>query len=403
MDSPFIIWILNGCGLEAGSITGGPVRFHEVSRRWLQTHPGLRQHLLTTSGGEGMLRGMGCALPSTLVPASLIGTREIVRALRLWSYVVTSLCSRRAVRLLPAAEVAVTVSDYFCDIVPALHLKRRNPGCRWIAWIHHRELPPAERPGNRLVNTLTWKMQEWSLRRIADRADAAWVYGTDAGDLVKARLLAYGMPPERIRIMQCGINVAAIAEAPEPGKTVDAAMVGVRPNKGLHDILPVWEEVLRLRPGTTLQLMGGISGAAPVLAEIERRGLDKLIWAFRHPGGVLPQADYYRKLKEARILFAPSHEEGWGMAVCEAMAAGLPVAAYDLPVYRRIYGDAFAAVPCFDAAAFARAIVRLLDSPEAFVHCREAGRAKAAQYDWDAIAAADIAALEFDNAGGISV
>ena len=76
MENKLIIWILNGCGLEAGSITGGPVRFHEVSRRWLQTHPGLRQHLLTTSGGEGMLRGMGCALPSTLVPASLFGTRE---------------------------------------------------------------------------------------------------------------------------------------------------------------------------------------------------------------------------------------------------------------------------------------------------------------------------------------
>ena len=31
--APRILWILNGCGMEAGSITGGPVRFHEISRR----------------------------------------------------------------------------------------------------------------------------------------------------------------------------------------------------------------------------------------------------------------------------------------------------------------------------------------------------------------------------------
>ncbi|MGI5870147.1 MAG: glycosyltransferase [Kiritimatiellia bacterium] len=151
--------------------------------------------------------------------------------------------------------------------------------------------------------------------------------------------------------------------------------------------------MLRLRPGTTLRLMGGMSGEASVLAEIERRGLGHLIRAFRHPGGVLPQEDYYRKLKEGRILFAPSHEEGWGMAVCEAMAAGLPVAAYDLPVYRRIYGNAFSAVPCFDFAAFAKAIAGLLDSPGTFERYREAGRSTAAQYDWDAIAAGDSAGI----------
>jgi hypothetical protein len=28
-----ILWILNGCGLEGKGITGGPVRFYEISRR----------------------------------------------------------------------------------------------------------------------------------------------------------------------------------------------------------------------------------------------------------------------------------------------------------------------------------------------------------------------------------
>ncbi len=73
--------------------------------------------------------------------------------------------------------------------------------------------------------------------------------------------------------MRCGINLRQIADAPSPVKTFDAAMVGVRPNKGLYDIIPIWEKVLTMRPGTTLRLMGGMSGEAGMLAEIKSRGL----------------------------------------------------------------------------------------------------------------------------------
>ena len=394
MKLNYIQWILNGCGMESGSITGGPVRFHEVSRRWQSLHPATDQRLMTTPGGEKMLTGMGCKIPAKTVKASLLLRREPFRAFRFWSYVISAIYSRKAVKSLESPDVAITVSDYFCDIVPALYFKRHAPNCRWVAWIHHRELPPSQRPGNRIVNTLTWKMQEWSLRQIARHADAAWVYDTDAGDLVKERLLALGMKPDRIRIMRCGINLEQIAGAPSPVKTFDAAMVGVRPNKGLHDIIPVWEKVQTMRPGTTLRLMGGMSGEAGVLAEIKGRGLDDLIVPFKPEGGFLPAEQYYAKLKEASILFAPSHEEGWGIAVCEAMAAGLPVAAYDLPVYKRIYGDAFSAVTCFDHSKFAKTIVNLLDNQSEFESFREKGLTCAKKHDWDAIATDDSKALD---------
>ena len=391
-----ILWILNGCGLEGGGITGGPVRFHEVSRRWQGRD--CEQRLMTTSGGEAMLRGMGCALDAVRVPASLLLRREPARAFRLWSYIVTSALWRskagRLAAFLDGAEsAAITVSDYFCDIIPALSLKRRT-GCRWIAWIHHRETPPALRPGNRLVNTLTYGMQEWSLRRIAGYADSAWIYDTDAGDLVRERLLAFGMEPTRIRIMRCGVNVGEIDAAPAPPeKSFDAAMIGVRPNKGMYDIVPVWERVAAMRPGTSLRLMGGMSGEGAVLEDVEARGLGEAISVFRPEGGFLPAADYYAQIKRARLLFAPSHEEGWGMAVCEAMAAGVPVVGYDLPVYRRIYGDAFVKVRCFDFEDFARKIVHLLDDQALFAEYRRRSLACAASHGWDAIVSADWEAL----------
>ena len=392
-----ILWILNGCGLEGRGITGGPVRFHEVSKRFAAM--GHVQHLLTTPGGRQMQTTLGCQLPMTVVPASLLLKDEPCRPFRFWSYLLTSLLWRFKAAKLPRTDVVATVSDYFCDIIPALALKRRT-GAKWIAWIHHCETDPKERPGNRLVNELTFRMQRWSFRRIAAHADSAWINDTLAGDEIERRLLALGMDKSKIRRMQNGVALSAITSA-RPTQTLehsnthtprpDAVMIGVRPNKGLHDIIPIWCEVVRLRPGTTLMLMGGMSGEAEVVKEIDRLGLP--ISVFKPANGFLTAADYYAKIKEAKVLFAPSHEEGWGIAVCEAMAAGLPVVAYDLPAYRKIYAGAYSPVPCFDHAAFARTLGRTLDDPTEFVRLQNLGHACAARYDWDAIAAADSAAV----------
>ena len=392
-----ILWILNGCGLEGRGITGGPVRFHEVSKRFAAD--GRIQHLLTTSGGKQMQTTLGCQLPMTVVPASLLLRSEPCRPFRFWSYLVTSLLWRFRASKLPQTDVLVTVSDYFCDIVPALALKKRI-GAKWIAWIHHCETDPKTRPGNRLVNELTFRMQRWSFKRIAKFADSAWINDTLAGDEIERRLLTLGMDKSKIRRMQNGIDLSSIQSASPieqsnnpNNRTIlsDAVMIGVRPNKGLHDIIPIWQMVQKLRPGTTLTLMGGMSGEAEVVKEIERLGLP--ITVFKPENGFLPAADYYTKIKEAKILFAPSHEEGWGIAVCEAMSAGLPVVAYDLPAYRKIYPGAYSAVPCFDHAMFAHAIARILNDPAEYARLQNLGRICASQYDWNAIAASDSAAV----------
>lgn len=387
-----VAWILNGCGLESRSITGSPIRFQAVSSRWQAEVNGLAQTLVTTSGGERMLRNMGCALPAVRLPASLALKEEPFKAFRFWSYGVTSCAARLLSGRLPQADLAVTVSDYFCDVVPALLMKRRQPGLRWIAWIHHKERAPSERPGSRLVNEVTWRMQAWSFRQIARYADQAWVLDSDAGDEIAACLQGEGMDPQRIRKMRNGIDLSVIRRVPDGGKSVDAAMIGVRPNKGAFDIVPVWKAVQRIRPGTTLRLMGGMAGEAAVAEQIAREGLGGVIEIFKPEGGWLPPEAYFKKVKEARLLFAPSHEEGWGIALCEAMACGLPVAAYDLPVYRRVYGEALATVPEGDVAAFAETVCELLREPSRREALIQRGLACAERYDWDAVARDDLQA-----------
>lgn len=383
-----VLWVLNGCGLEGRGVTGAPVRFHEISRRFAER--GVAQHVMTTSGGVALLRGLGCALPMTVVPASLFLRREPCVPFRLWSYVVSAIGWRLRARALPAFDTVITVSDYFCDVVPALALRKKT-GAKWIAWVHHCETAPSQRPGNRLANEVTYRIQNWSFGRIARSADSAWINDTLAGDEIEARLKARGMAAGRIRRMWNGVDLGAIGAAKGEAK-FDAVMVGVRPNKGLHDIIPIWRRVNELRPGTTLMLMGGMSGETETLAEIARLRLP--ITVFRPEGGLLPAGEYYAKLKEARVMFAPSHEEGWGIAVCEAMGAGLPVVAYDLAAYRKIYAGAYEGVECFDHESFARKLVAVLEGGERFAALKAAGLGAAGKYDWAAIAERDLAALE---------
>ncbi len=385
-----LLWILNGCGLE-NSVTGGPVRFHEVAKRWRKIAPELEQELMTTSGGAALCDDLGSQIKRVIVPASLILKREPSRLFRFWSYLVTSLFFRRGAASVAAPDIVITVSDYFCDIIPALYFKKRY-GAGWTAWIHHREV--RNRPGNKLVNAITFRMQEWSFGKIARYADEAWTYSTDSGDVVEARLCELGMKRDKIRRMECGIDIEAIKNAEEPSeKKYDAVMVGLRPNKGIYDLLPVWERVLALRPQTTIRLLGGKSGADDVYARIKASPVLSKAVFFDDGSGYLEKDEYYKALKEARIFFAPSHEEGWGIAVCEAMAAGLPVVAYDLSVYRRIYGGSIVTVPCFDIDRMAEKIVSVLNDEAMMDKYRESGIAASSKYGWDEIAARDYDAL----------
>lgn len=385
-----IVWILNGCGLVDHAITGGPLRFHEVSSRWAKERSDFTHVLLTTSGGEGMLRKMGCLFPSRLLPASLVLKQEPFKAFRFWSYCLNAMYAWLFPSRLPKADVAITVSDYFCDVVPALVMKRINKRMKWIAWSYHKETHPSKRPGNRLINEMTWRMQEWSFKQMARYADSIWISDSLAGDDITARLLELGAESGRIYRKKNGVDIEFINHLPEVEKSIDAVMIGVRPNKGMADIVPIWKEVQKRRPGTTLRLTGGMVPLDRLCAEIKQAGLDEVIEIVRPEGGYTPPAEYYQRVKEARILFTPSREEGWGIAVCEALAMGMPVVAYNLPVFQSLFADTFLAVEFDDYAGFAANICRVLEDKAFYDQMSEHGKNFVTRYDWKAIAVEEL-------------
>ena len=81
--------------------------------------------------------------------------------------------------------------------------------------------------------------------------------------------------------------------------------------------------------------------------------------------------------------------ESFGVVLVEAMAAGLPVVASDIPGYREVVRDGVDGllVPPRDPAAAAVAVMRILDNAALGERLRAAGVERARTYDWSAVTA----------------
>ena len=92
--------------------------------------------------------------------------------------------------------------------------------------------------------------------------------------------------------------------------------------------------------------------------------------------------------RSSQVYVAPHlGGESFGIVLVEAMAAGTPVVASDLPAFRRVlgegsYGHLFARG---DGAALAKATITLLDDAAQRDSLRSAGRERANDFDWDIV------------------
>jgi glycosyltransferase-like protein len=163
------------------------------------------------------------------------------------------------------------------------------------------------------------------------------------------------------------------------------AVGGIEPRKGSLDLLSAYALLAEAEPGMRLVVAGG-----ETLFDYRdyRAVWDKLAAQLGISPLVLgPVAhDELPSLVAAADVFCfPSVKEGFGLAAMEALAAGVPVVTRDLPVLREVFSDA--ARFGGDPPGFADQMLAALRSPGSH---RSAGQALAAQYTWDAAAAAHL-------------
>jgi glycosyltransferase involved in cell wall biosynthesis len=107
--------------------------------------------------------------------------------------------------------------------------------------------------------------------------------------------------------------------------------------------------------------------------------------------GYLEKADVRALMAASAVLVLPSLEEGFGLPVVEAMAAGLPVVCSGGTALAEVAGDAALLVDPRDTRGLTHAIERVLDDPALARDLRERGLVRSRLYDWTDTAARTLA------------
>jgi glycosyltransferase involved in cell wall biosynthesis len=194
------------------------------------------------------------------------------------------------------------------------------------------------------------------------------------------------VPAERIVVTPLGVDRPWLHTGP-PTPTLRTTLglppryllfVGAaQPRKGLDVLLDAHAS----QPGLAPLVLAGPAGWGPAPVTSSRvRTL-----------GYLDEADLRCVVTGATALVLPSHDEGFGLPVLEAMAAGVPVVCSDLPALREVAGGLAMLVPPGDPAALATALAITDDAGDDPV-AAAARRAHAARYTWHACAEATIRA-----------
>ena len=186
-----------------------------------------------------------------------------------------------------------------------------------------------------------------------------------------------------------GVDVGFFAGAeplpgyPRPGGTIGFIGRYDEPRKGMDVLVEALAGMVDARPGLRVLVAGSgeadklLDGAAPQVAE----RLQLL--------GRVSDADKARLLRSVDVYCAPNTGgESFGIILTEAMSAGCPVVASDLPAFSAVLegGAAGEMFPVGDAGRLAEVLGRVLDEPERRARLAAAGSRAVAAYDWPVVA-----------------
>jgi glycosyltransferase involved in cell wall biosynthesis len=275
-------------------------------------------------------------------------------------------------------------------LIPAYHEFERAAAARWP------EPPSAKRLVRRL---LTYPGERRKLRDVSRSFQAADLINVSNSDDLqtvagpmgfggKVVLFPFGLQEARRESFK-----AARASVPSRLAARTVAFIGTwNSRKGSRDWPAIVERVLRAVPGARFRFLGTGFGEEYVLRDFPP--------ALREAIEVVPSyrsEDLPGLLATATVGAFPGYLEGFGFAVLEKLAAGLPTLTYDAPgprdMMRRLRLPGM--VPAGDVPAFAAGLaLRLSLPPERYAELSEDSAQAAARFSWEEIAKETAATYE---------
>ena len=229
----------------------------------------------------------------------------------------------------------------------------------------------------------------WSVERLAMRLPDAIIAASPQTEERLRRVLGSDTP---ISTVPNGIDLGAIRAAYPEADPADLVVVGrLIEHKRVSMVLDVVSRLHASGQPVTCRIIGDGPERAALQEQARALGIAPSV-EFR--ADVAEQKELYALLKSARLFVSLSVREGFGMAVLEAIACGLPVLTTSAPDNHaqhlvRDYSRGIVCEPTADAVTDAVAAVLAGPVPDVAVPAPDpAGPADAwvASYDWSAVA-----------------
>ena len=335
---PTVGVLLNIFERTSGLGAGGHRHFIEIIRRWDWADIVL---FGPQSAREAMLREVPGARYVTLPSLENAGAGKAV------DFLFRSAAWVRALPALRRCNVLLSTSHFLPDVVPAICSGR--PG---VVIIHH------------IIGVKGAANRTTAIPRLSEEAALLLVRLGARSVLVSSKLVAtelrrrsFRMP---IRVTSSGVDHVALPSDRVDDKREGALFIGrMHPAKGALDAVRAWRRVVDTEPGAVLTIAGAREVeeyAREVEALVAASGLNANV-VIR---GRISDTEKISAMMKARLFLFPSHEEGWGIALAEAMRAGLPCVTYALPIFEEIFPQGRLEAPLGDTNALARHVVAIL-------------------------------------------
>lgn len=244
----------------------------------------------------------------------------------------------------------------YADIWPAFLICLGKPEINWITRIYHVLLNPKKRHGNKLVNFIAFYLQRLSFFLIKKRSNHILALNNK----LKKELLNLNFPKDRTDILGAGIEFRKINKFKATEKLdFDAVVLArVAPAKGIYDMVKIWKLVHEKNPGWKLAWIGSGGGYEHELrSKIKENGLENSFYLL----GYLKKEKILNIFKSCKIFLCSDHENGWGLAISEAMASGLPVVSFGIDIFGGVYKKGYISVPLGNTQKFAGETINLLE------------------------------------------
>ncbi len=288
---------------------------------------------------------------------------------------------------LPKNAVIYSSSNLYIDVYPSYLLKKLNPQAKWIVAFHMAAPNPFKGHTKSFSGGLKIPNIRNSINYLAEKKVFSLIKKADGilaiNEFNKNLLVKKGFDEKKIEVVDNGVNLEEIASVKQKEKEYSACFVGrFHQQKGILDLVDIWKEVCKKDSSAKIVVIGS--------GELEGRLKTKIKEEFLEGNFILKgHLDGKKKIelvKSSKVFVFPSTYESWGIVAAEAMACGLPVVAYDLPVYHGVFDKGMIRVPIGKSELFAKEVIRLLEDNKTYSKFSEEAISLAKNYSWKKVA-----------------